>query len=370
MRWKILVMRWKILVMRWRFSCAVSDLPWSLINLHLFAITSAPGHLHLQMMFTGFLQAEIDTLRGHSEYNNILLADHSEHPPARAPAEATAPSAQSLIQGGQAGSSTAPEPSTSSEEPPKKKPNTRKSPRGSPAAAAKPSKKPAISRLAHSSDDPVIEGKKPKKTKRLKDRGLPLANIYNLNDSNQVTRLQEYLADNGGWELFHTPKNGQCLWSAARKGIELPEEYRNDHLRYQLIYFCVKNHGFCFTVLKTLIEQEYGQKRVSREEYIERMTSQDNPLTDREIARYNKPGPFTFLGYLTHMMHSSSWGDHGVITIMSMMWQITITILNAEYLTQIKIRHARPIQDVDLLLIFSGQSHYLGACEYFLHLSL
>ena len=63
------------------------------------------------------------------------------------------------------------------------------------------------------------------------------------------------------------------------------------------------------------------------------------------------------------MLEGSSWGDESMLTCISMMWQITITVVFAEELSQYKIRHQRKLEDADLVLIFAGDSHYLGACK-------
>ena len=57
-------------------------------------------------------------------------------------------------------------------------------------------------------------------------------------------------------------------------------------------------------------------------------------------------------------------GDQGLLTLISMMWQVTITIVNAEDLSQIKIRHQRPLDQVNLVVILAQRCHYLGTCKY------
>ena len=47
-----------------------------------------------------------------------------------------------------------------------------------------------------------------------------------------------------------------------------------------------------------------------------------------------------------------------------MMWQVTITIVNTEDLSQIKIRHKRPLDQVNLVVILAQRCHYLGTCKY------
>ena len=190
------------------------------------------------------------------------------------------------------------------------------------------------------------------------------AEPYNLADMRQVIELIEFLTLNGIWELFLTPKDGQCLFGAVRRGIEAPEEYRSGHLRNQLVYWCVKNHGFVFTILKNDLLGEYGLKRVSKEEYEEREDSDDNPLTKDEIDMYNKPGPFSFYSYLTAILDPEFWGDGIVIQLLSMMWQVGISIIAAETLDVTRIRHTQTLENTDLILIRAGGSHYLGACKY------
>ena len=181
-----------------------------------------------------------------------------------------------------------------------------------------------------------------------------------------MVELSDYLAKNGGWELFTTPKNGQYVFASFIRGLDVPEEYRASHLRYQFGYFCVQEHAFCFNRLKLAIQAEYGHPRLSREEYLRRSTSQDDPLTDQQIKDYQKPGPFTFVQYLKYMMEDSSWGDEGIITLIGMMWNVTITVIlvsskspkkdKPHQFRQLKLRHDRQLEDVDLVLIYAGRA--------------
>ena len=152
------------------------------------------------------------------------------------------------------------------------------------------------------------------------------------------------------------------MFSSIRKGMAAPEEYRSNHLRYQIVYFITQNQRFCFTVLKTLILAEYGHIRLSQEDFVRKMM--DDTITEEEEERQKKPGPFSFVTYLQALLESTFWGDHGVICMVSMMWQVPITLLTAETLKLDKVRHGRPLEKTDLLLIRAGYNHYLGACEY------
>ena len=189
-----------------------------------------------------------------------------------------------------------------------------------------------------------VEGEKPKGKDTLSRRGYAQAVEYNLKDMNQVAKLNEYLAATAHLELFQTPKNGQCFWASIRRGLNCKEEFRNNHLRYQTIEFVALNHGFCFTMLKQIIATEYGNEDAAKDP--------------------EEPGPFTFIEYLLYMLESTSWADHGMVLMVSMMWQVPITILNAEELEPLKFRHDRLLKDTELVLVYAGRAHYLGTCEY------
>ena len=70
------------------------------------------------------------------------------------------------------------------------------------------------------------------------------------------------------------------------------------------------------------------------------------------------------------MIEPNTWGDQTTILLLSMMWQLPITVLYGEELTQVPIRHDKDITDVELLLVFVGRSHYLGTCKYNIYLSV
>ncbi|MCG8624509.1 MAG: hypothetical protein MJE68_21260, partial [Proteobacteria bacterium] len=126
----------------------------------------------------------------------------------------------------------------------------------------------------------------------------------------------------------------------------------------------IQNHKFVYDYVKLILLAEYGHKRISKEEYLQRSKSEDNPLTEQEVVKYQKPGPFSFHSWLCSIIEPSFWGDTAMIHLFSMMWQVGITVLGAEDLSLTKIRHAKELAETDLVLVYAGRSHYLGACKY------
>ena len=233
---------------------------------HVFQISAVdPGPLPIQFLHKEFLFAEIDKLAAlNPDYSEVQLLD-------------TTP-VKSMDQPG------------TSVEPPSKKSRTTRSTSKEPVDVA---------------GSPVKEGVQSDPVEKLRGMGEAQALAYNLTDLKEVVELNEYFSLNGGWELFTTPKNGQCCFSSFLKGIDVPEEYRASHLRYQLGYWCTQNHLFAFNRLKMLLLAEYGHRRISRAEYLKRIDSGDNPLTEEEIEDYQKPGPFSFITYLKYLIEDS-----------------------------------------------------------------
>ena len=294
------------------------------------------------MMTRGYVQSQLDKLHQFPEYLEIIQEKKGR------------------------GKSSTPAP-------PEPQPGTSSQSSGQAAAAStqEEAEEPVSKRTRTGGKTPLSEktqtpgaGKLPEPKPHLAGVGEMQADPYNLADMGQVLQLIEFLTLNGEWELFLTPKDGQCLFAAFRRGMEAPEEYRSGHLRNQLIFWCVKNHGLVYTILKNDLLGEYGLKRLSKEEYEAREDSEENPLTKDEIEMYHKPGPFSFYSYLSACLDPTFWGDGLLIQLASMMWQVGISVIAAETLDVTRIRHSHTLEDTDLLLIRAGDSHYLGACKY------
>ena len=74
------------------------------------------------------------------------------------------------------------------------------------------------------------------------------------------------------------------------------------------------------------------------------------------------------------MLEDDALGDEGVIGLVGMMWQITITVIQLSKevpekdkphkFLHLNFRHNRALRKVDVVLIFAGENHYLVACKY------
>ena len=70
------------------------------------------------------------------------------------------------------------------------------------------------------------------------------------------------------------------------------------------------------------------------EEYLQKY--EDGTLTQEEAYDHNTLGPNSYLGYMKALLMDGFWGDELCLALISMMWQISITVLKGESFHQIK----------------------------------
>ena len=187
------------------------------------------------------------------------------------------------------------------------------------------------------------------------------AKEFNLANVQVLARVTAYLYLNGRYDLMSTPMDGSCLFSAVKWGCDMPIEYVTPLMRRDLVVFLAENAAYFFPKFEDWIKGGYGGLRLSKEEYQEK--SKEGTLTDDECKAYHDPGPFSYQEYLQYLLKDSTWGDEVLIVTMSMRWQIAITVLHDD-LRESRVRHDRPLTDADLVLVYCGNNHYVGACKY------
>ena len=88
-------------------------------------------------------------------------------------------------------------------------------------------------------------------------------------------------------------------------------------------------------------------------------------ITPLVRAIYGSGNPETYpqsiCSYMQDMLTPRFWADEIVLKLLSLMFNLTITINRAENGAQIRVRHSRPIQEVDMVLLLSGSGHYSPA---------
>ena len=170
-----------------------------------------------------------------------------------------------------------------------------------------------------------------------------------LNSQEAYPRLSRYLRSVAQLDLIQVEANGNCLFSSVHHVVDCPLEYQIIHLKRQLIMMMANHHAFLFPILKASIATTYGFPRMSEDDYQKKY--QDGTLTQIEADDHNTPDPCLYLGYMQTLLEDGFWGDELCLALISMMWQISITVVKGETFHQIKFRHSESLKNTDLVLV-------------------
>ena len=181
----------------------------------------------------------------------------------------------------------------------------------------------------------TVQGKAPTDHSTMETVNIP-SPLPALN-GNQVCTLYQYLQFNGGISIIPTKEDGDCLFGAFRRGTDLPAEVGDVHVRRLLLKVIVNYHEFFFDLFKTAIAMQYGHDRDPEEQILARIAA--GTISARDLRDQRMPGPFSFFGFLKHMFQNSSYGDDMMIMAISMVWQMRVTVLDAETLFERRFRH-------------------------------
>ena len=123
------------------------------------------------------------------------------------------------------------------------------------------------------------------------------------------------------------------------------------------------HHNVLFPSFKASIATMHGFPRMSEEEYLQKYN--DGTLTQNEAEDHNTPDPFSYLEYMPGLLQEGFWGDKLCLALISMMWQISITVLKGETFHQIKFRHSEILKDTNLVLVHCQGQHYIQPVSFY-----
>ena len=345
--------------------------------IYCFPLFPAPPRVALTLNSDEEVRAALEPLRTIPAFTELLLTDPpaapkqkrteaSEDPqpqPEQPVGKATGGSELPAAETKPTGSDILPAPATPLEE------VVQEADKGSASGSgAKPKRKPKGSvKAASALGKSKILGKPPRPCPEPSAASLlpPLPDVLAMfmgcDTPDQFSSLLEYLQLNGGWFPFHVQRRGACQFAAFRRGLDCPMEYTNTHLRRQLVMEMVNHKEFFLPQLSPAISGGYGGK-LSAEEYSQR--EKEGLLTEATQQAYAEPGPFSFLMYLEHVLKRDSWGDEITLVVLSMVFQLRITVITVPSLHGDPIRHTNNLDKTDVVLLRSGGNHYLSAGEY------
>ena len=176
-----------------------------------------------------------------------------------------------------------------------------------------------------------------------------------------MARIISYMKVNGGYTIVQTQELGNCLYASILRGTDIRKEFTTMHLRRMLVVLISKNPHFFFEFLKVPLAKHYGHDRISPEE-LDRQEAAGE-CTEAYARDQRLPGPFCLKTFCEHLLTNGTWGDDLILTLVSCMWQIKITSINATTLGETRIRHNLPLEKADLVVIFAMGDHFMGLGE-------
>ena len=176
----------------------------------------------------------------------------------------------------------------------------------------------------------------------------------------QLCRLYQFLGQNGSYKLIPTSEDGDCAYSAFRKCTTLPYEVADVHVRRLVVKGLCNNHKFFFDLFKRSIAMTYGLSRDSEEELQRKIA--EGSISAQDLREQRLPGPFSFIGFLKHMLNNSTYADTHILMTMSMMWNLRLTVVYAETLREIRYRHHKRLAQADMVFVVSSETeHFVSA---------
>ena len=116
---------------------------------------------------------------------------------------------------------------------------------------------------------------------------------------------------------------------------------------------------YLFPFLQVHIKGNYGHLRLTKRQY---EAKERGGYTDRqERTEYLEPGPFSLVSYIEAFLARDFYGDQITLVLISMMWQMHITVVHAKTLFQTKIHHSNTIHLTDMVVFRTRLNHYFPA---------
>ena len=111
---------------------------------------------------------------------------------------------------------------------------------------------------------------------------------------------------------------------------------------------------------KQSLAMTYGCYRYSEEELQWRIANRK--ITGEDLADQRMPGPFSFISFLQFMLKPSTYADSHIIMVMSMIWNIQITVVYTNNCHELRFRHHKRLAQADLVMVVCQETeHFISA---------
>ena len=213
-------------------------------------------------------------------------------------------------------------------------------------------------------DGATIEGapeSDPGLFEELREMDLDCNLVYALANMEDLQRVSLYASTYCKLTPKAVQARGAYLFATIRRNCSAPFEYTNMHLRRQIAMFMINMVEYLFPLLQVYIKGNYGHLRLTERQYEDK--EKRHTLTDQERTEYWEPCPFSLVSYVEAFLARDFYGDEITLVLISMMWQMCITVIHAEILFQIKIHHNNTIHLADIVVFRTRLNHYIPASK-------
>ena len=125
-----------------------------------------------------------------------------------------------------------------------------------------------------------------------------------------------------------TKEDGDYFYGAWRRGTDFKAEVADIHLRRAIIKVMARHHQFCYETFHYAVSQQYGLYRYPDEELQEMIEA--CTISARDLKDQRMPGPFSWHEFLAFHLTPSTYANDFIICVVSMLWQMKITVLKAQ----------------------------------------
>ena len=216
--------------------------------------------------------------------------------------------------------------------------------------------------LSHCSE---VQGSIPPHNDSLRAVDLPFNREFGYSNMEGIIRLLDYGEQQGGFVPLTSQLKGSCLFSSFRKSIICPFEFTNTHLRRMLVMFICEHLDSLYPMLRLSISGNYGHITVHATEY-NRLKGLAHPtaIQRQQIEEYEEPGPFSIITYMENLLRPSFYGEEICLRLLSMIFQVRLTVLDSTSFIAIKIRHENRPLNADVILVHVDRCHYIPLGEF------
>ena len=150
-------------------------------------------------------------------------------------------------------------------------------------------------------------------------------------DSRSQYRVVDRVVARVGRHFVPVEGNGSCLFFSIRWFLAIPLKYTNQHMRCKVVHHLATNMD------------------VYRDDLF--IYGAGDPLTT----------PQSICSYLQELLRVNFWADEIVLQVLSLIFNITITVIRGDSGREDRVRHSRNLSQVDMVLLLAKRGHYSPA---------